>query len=103
MTDPLRDPRFPDRPQHPDFWRLSEAVLYLDGEADEGGRDIATITAGLVDPESLSYLCTVRAERFLLQLGMPNRPALVMAVAAGMLNGVATGILFEQRGGHRAP
>jgi hypothetical protein len=30
MTDdPLRDPHYPERPQHPDFWRLSDTVLHL--------------------------------------------------------------------------
>lgn len=47
---PLNDPRFPDRPQHPDFWRIADALTALDGRA-EGGKERTDVTlVPLVDP-----------------------------------------------------
>jgi hypothetical protein len=99
VTDPLRDPRFPDRPQHPDFWRLSDVVLQLDGQATEGDRTIPEIMTGLVDPESLTYVALNRAGLLCQHLGLPEsiRPAL----AATWLDAFAAGVSFEKRGGHR--
>lgn len=61
--DPLNDPRFPDRPQHPDFWRMVGIVNYLDGEALEGGRDPEKIVGEYVDMDSLIYLAKQRVLR----------------------------------------
>ena len=63
LTDPLNDPRFPDRPGHQDFWRLVSAVNYLDGEALEGGRTAPDILAQYVDAESLAYIANQRFMR----------------------------------------
>jgi hypothetical protein len=38
FIDPLNDPRFPDRPNSPQFWRLVEIGLRHDGLADELGQ-----------------------------------------------------------------
>lgn len=68
-SDPLNDPRFPNRPQHPDFWRLVSAVNYLDGEATEGGRSTQDILAQYVDAESIAYLSQQRFMRALEAAG----------------------------------
>jgi hypothetical protein len=68
-TDPINDPRFPDRPQHPDFWRLVSAVNYLDGEATEGDRPTQDILAQYVDGDSLVYLAQQRFLRALEAMG----------------------------------
>ena len=39
FIDPLNDPRFPGRPQHPDFWVIVDALNALGGSATEGGKD----------------------------------------------------------------
>lgn len=38
FTDPLNDPRFPDRPNSPEFWRLVEVGLRHDGVSAEVGQ-----------------------------------------------------------------
>lgn len=55
MPDPReRDPRFPDRPTHPDFIKLSEVVQEYDDRAENKGEDPFALTG--VDEESLLYL-----------------------------------------------
>lgn len=62
----MLDPKdYPLRPDHPDWWRLSELVLQLDAQATEDGRRLDNITAGIIDPESLGYLALQRAMRYL--------------------------------------
>lgn len=63
MEDPLNDPRFPNRPSHPDFWRLVDSVNYLDGEALEGGRSPANIVGQYIDLGSLIYMAGQRVLR----------------------------------------
>jgi len=53
-TNPrARDPRFPDRPTHPDFVRLSETVQTHDAMTEELG--LTPIQVVGVDEESLMY------------------------------------------------
>lgn len=99
MTDPLRDPRFPNRPSSPDFWRMVEVVNQLDGQATEGGRSTPEIAEGLVDIEALSYMAQMRALKARQLLGLPASAE--MALAATFLNAFLAGIRFEQEGGHR--
>ena len=54
MPDPrARDPRFPDRPTHPDFIRLSEAVQTHDAMAEQ--LDVSPFAVMGVDEESFLY------------------------------------------------
>lgn len=61
FIDPLNDPRFPDRPNTPDFWRLSETAMQLDGQVNEGDEDIEKIFESLCDMESLLYITDQRS------------------------------------------
>jgi hypothetical protein len=56
------DPDFPDRPDHPDFWKLSAAVCANDAEADAGIPTV-DIIAAVVDPASLKYMMDQRVGR----------------------------------------
>lgn len=56
------DPNFPDRPDHPDFWRLSAAVCGNDAEADNG-KAVGDIIAEVIDPASLYYMLKQRVMR----------------------------------------
>lgn len=53
-----RDPRFPNRPTHPDWVRLSNALQEMDARADAGTEMMQII--GNVDEESLRYAVTNR-------------------------------------------
>lgn len=101
MSDPLNDPRFPDRPQHPDFWKLSEIALRLDGKANEGGQTMPEIVTELsvVDLASLEYLALNRAGTALLAIGMPLENVLQSMLAAAMVDGFTIGVLFERQRG----
>lgn len=75
---PIADDSYPDRPSHPDFARLVELILELDsgivGKARqarnvEGGVDeVDSIIAGIVDPQSISYMALQRSLRAVLGL-----------------------------------
>lgn len=92
MSDPLLDPAFPDRPSHPDFWRISDAILSLDGDATEGGKSVEQIMHGLVDEKSLFYMATQRAKRV---------PTPLSYGGALWIDGFIAGLLFQEKGGHR--
>lgn len=98
-NDPLNDPRFPDRPQHPDFWRISEVVLQNDGQADEGEMPVQDILKDTVDLESLSYFAMQRAGMNCQRLGLPD--ALKTVIAGAWMDAFFAGARFQQRGGHQ--
>lgn len=60
---------FPSRPTHDDFWKLSSAVLRLDGrmedfsepEGDE--QQVGQVLSEYCDPESLVYMAQQRSLR----------------------------------------
>lgn len=55
---------FPGRSSHPDMARLSNAVLWLDGEVAEGGHSIKDIGDRLgIDVECVAHMATQRAMR----------------------------------------
>lgn len=100
------DDQFPDRPDHPDFWRLSDVVLQQDGalqEAVDKDAEYDRIIAEHVDLDSVMYLAQQRAQRVLLEQGFGLNPDAVAMVSAAYLTGVVAGIAFEKKGGHRAP
>lgn len=99
MTDPLNDPRFPDRPQHPDYWRIAEVALQQDGKAEEGGQSVEQIVQGLVDPKSVTYAATQRARIMIQKTGLPE--TLEPLLAAVWMDAFTVGARFEQRGGHQ--
>jgi hypothetical protein len=64
MDDLLRDPNFPHRPDHQDFWRMSNLILKMDGAAVEDPNfDIEALVNEHVDSGSLSYMALQRAMR----------------------------------------
>lgn len=95
MSDPLRDERFPHRPQSQDFWRLSEAVLQVDGQADEGDETFEQIVSKLIDIEALTYMATSRMSLGLLRTNSK------LDLSSAWLDGFVVGLLFQQKGGHR--
>lgn len=51
MTDPIHpDPRFPNRPNHPDFMELANLVLEMDDPTVDVEEHL-----GFIDEESLTY------------------------------------------------
>lgn len=96
MSDPLSDPRFPDRPQHPDFWRLSSALTKADGDATEGDKSVEEIVG--VDGQSLVYVANNR-----VGMGVVAHGSLTRTVAVGLwIDGFQAGkAFFESRNSDR--
>lgn len=69
--DPLDRDRFPDRPDHPDFWRLSSAVLAIDAHACEDGMTVPEIVGDLVDIDVLEYFARHRTGTAMALLRLP--------------------------------
>ena len=99
MSDPLNDPRFPKRPTHPDFWRISEVVLQNDGNADEGKKPLEDIVKDTVDVESLTYFAMQRAGMTCQKAGLPE--SLAPVLGSVWLDAFMAGARFQQRGGHQ--
>lgn len=89
MNDPLRDDRYPDRPQSDDFWRMSECALSVD--ADAASKEIPEIVGADVD--ALVYVARNRMGR----VGLPvSAQTLALYVDAFTI-----GKRFAERGGSR--
>lgn len=94
--EPLEpDPRFPKRPTHPDFARLSSAVAAQDAEADMLGVN----QAASVHLPSFAYLAQQRVSMALTHL--PVGHELAVAVLSLYLDAFQLGVGFTNRGGHR--
>ena len=95
MPDPrARDPRFPDRPTHPDFIRLSEAVQTHDAMAEQLDVNPFAITG--VDEKSLSYFLENRIGVMMQRLGTRILLAKAM-VGAIWLDGFALGKRYAEQ------
>lgn len=112
--DPLRDPNFPDRPQHPDFWRISEVVLQLDSRLAEENlpdEEIQAQVSEVVDLDSLQYMAAHRSGQCLkqimddMELPEPVRelltPIIFPIMAASWSDAFLMGATFQERGGHQ--
>jgi hypothetical protein len=83
----------PGRPDHPDFWLLSQQVLGLDATI-ENEPDIENIIKKYVDTDSLAYTAKQRASR-VIDAGLAPEGALPL-LAALYTEGFILGILVEQ-------
>lgn len=100
FVDPLNDPRFPDRPNTPDFWRLAEIGNAHDGESLEGGGP-GVVIGEMVDEASLMYLIKHRlGTAFGPRMERFDRQTQFMIMAVYM-DAFAMGYHFHERGGHR--
>lgn len=50
-----------NRPDHPDFWKLSDVVLQLDGKTEDPGFDFPSFLSEIIDPKVLAYMAMQRA------------------------------------------
>lgn len=89
----LKDEHHPDRPQHPDFWHLSEVILEMDGDFYEEPGDFEKYIASEIDLESLFYTATQRAIR------LQGRS--VGSIAAIYMEAVLVGMRYERRYGKK--
>jgi len=100
MADPFDSDLFPDRPDTPDFWRLSEVGLHHDGAALEEEDGLNRIINSIIDQPSLLYAI----EHRLGNAGVitPATPiALKAKLMALYVDAFCLGADFIRRGGHR--
>lgn len=81
-------PEFPHRPDHPDFWLLSQGCIDQDAQAD-AGQGFEDMIGRYVDPASLHYVATQRAIR------IAANPAQLPLVAGTWLDGFLQGVRFQ--------
>lgn len=90
--DSLQDPSFPGRPTHPDFWKLSEIILQMDGKfAEDAPTDFEEFIDKEIDPTSIIYMAIQRADR------LQGRN--VGSIAALYMEAFIVGRRFERRYG----
>lgn len=92
MPDYIRnpDPEHPGRPQHPDFWVLSEAIIENDEYADSGRRDERV--AQFIDAASLDYMALQRAQMAAMITGADQ-----VATAGGIIDGFVLGCAYMKK------
>lgn len=84
---------FPDRPDHRDFWKLSDVVLQHDGLTEDPGFDMRAHIATVLDPDSLQYMMEARVQR---QLAQATHGPLITAQAL-WLDAFFIGVAFARR------
>lgn len=100
------DPAFPGRPSHPDFYRLSRAVIANDRveEADNPGEAFRDLVAKHVDLDSLAYMAVQRVAIFTQRGNTPPEDIAALAwidgfMAACSADDIATVFDGQRRGG----
>lgn len=96
--DLLNDPRFPNRPTHPDFWRMSEALIEVDSRAEKGE---AVDVVENADFDSLIYVAEQRLAMDARQFSVALDPASKNFMLGLYIDAFTLGRGFERRGGHQ--
>lgn len=101
-VDPRRpDPRFPDRPTHPDFFIMSDVTQDHDFQSERLGRSPMGIIG--VDEESFHYFLQSRLAITAQRTGLDlTNPALKALLGAIYMDAFATGKAFQKEKEKRA-
>jgi hypothetical protein len=87
----VSDPRYPNRPEHPDFWLLSQVLIDNDAVADSG-ESFEDIMARYIDVESVAYAVNQRALR---AVGPMATNAVRAKYGAVWLDGFLAGVRYQ--------
>jgi hypothetical protein len=70
---PRHDPDYPDRPQHEDFWKMSEIIRRTDALADqtEDVNILDLLTMAGIDVDSVQYMARQRVARAISRIPPP--------------------------------
>jgi hypothetical protein len=68
--------KIPGRPDHPDFWKLSQIVLRTDGRLEADPDAFRSTVSSVIDLESLTYFARQRVMR--LFPGQPERSTIAL-------------------------
>lgn len=97
--DMLRGPA--DRPDHPDFWKLSDIVLRHDGPTtDPTTKHLFSMQERIaqeIDVETLTYMIRNRAGTYLQLMGLDDRnPVMVALVSSAWLDAFLVGVEWQK-------
>jgi hypothetical protein len=88
------DLAFPGRPEHGDFWRLSDFVLRLDGATEDiagrsGYEEVLDDRLKGIDRESVVYMAQQRSLIVVSRMGLAGDEALMIStmIATGWIEG----------------
>lgn len=87
---------FPDRPDHPDFWLISEALLDADAQAD-AGQGTKDILGRMINAESVSYAAIQRAQLAVARSRISVKPSQIPVLAAMWLEGMMIGMQVQRK------
>ena len=98
-----KDPRFPKRPDHPDFWRLSKVALAQDAVVDsvpdvQGKKDaLRRSLAEIADPACVDYMAINRGSRALQLMGYDEAGLeMTLLMAAAWVDGFRAGVAYQK-------
>ena len=100
MSDFMDGDKFPNRPDVPEFWHLSEIVLGNDAEASEkGSAGLLGVIEKIIPIEVLQYMATQRA---LIQMhrvfhSKYDELNVPMMMSAAWIDGFAAGAKYGQK------
>lgn len=96
-VDPSKpDPRFPDRPTHPDFVRLSEIIQEHDHAVDHTGAGPFEVLK--IDEKSFLYFLRNRLQVFAVGVGLDPQAADNPVFMALYLDAFALGKRYAEKG-----
>jgi hypothetical protein len=81
---------YPGRPDHPDFWLISQALLDQDAQS-AAGQDTEEILGRMIDPDSAMYAAVQRAKK------LRNPDPKSAPVAGAWLDGFLAGMRVQQQ------
>lgn len=101
MNDFIEDPTGGRRPDHPDFWKLAEVVLGLDGRLeDEGDAEdlLKNLVEEIISMDVVVYVAEQRVTRPFQHMGLNTVPmGLFASMMATWMDGFMAGARFVQR------
>lgn len=85
----------PDRPQHPDFMKLSAIVLEHDGPTTDPTTmenfSMEETIEQVINNESLTYMAMGRAKIFMVEVGLPMDMRVLSALASAWVDAFLVG------------
>lgn len=86
----MSDPNFPDRPNHPDFWLISQVLIDTDAQMDNNTSPFEDTVGRVVDPKTLLYVAQQRG----IRSGIQN-PGVRMKLEAAWMDAFMAGAQFQ--------
>lgn len=90
----MTDPNFPNRPDHPDFWLISQALIDTDAQADSG-QSMPDIAGRIVDTASLMYAAEQRVKLITGKGHLNPSARILIAMQALWLDAFVAGTRYQ--------